>query len=274
LDYVKVVHPQTLAPLPEVTETGLLAIAAQVGSTRLIDNIQLRLRKPIVAIDGPAGVGKSTVTRQIAQRLGLLYLDTGAMYRAVTWLALHLGITINDEQGIAHLVTQSQIQLLMGADSDSPTVVRINNHDVTQAIRGQEVTTRVSAIAAQPAVRQALVKQQQQFGVHGGLVAEGRDIGTYVFPDADLKIFLTASVQERARRRQQDLVQQGHAPMDLATLEQAIAERDAKDSQRLLAPLRPATDAIKVCTDGLTVTEVVDSIVKLYWQKVGIPQLQ
>jgi pantoate ligase/cytidylate kinase len=272
-EYVELVHPDTMMPLEQVEEAGLLAVAAQIGSTRLIDNWVLRNRLPIVAIDGPAGAGKSTVVRQVAQTLGLLYLDTGAMYRAVTWLVLQSGIAISDEAAIAELVSQCQIDI-----SGNPAMMRvsINNQDVTYAIRSLEVTAQVSAIAAQSTVRQELVKRQQAYGRRGGIVMDGRDIGTCVFPDAELKLFLTASVQERARRRLQDLKNQGQPEASLLDLEQAIYERDLKDSTRRISPLRKAVDAIEIQTDHLTIDEVVSKIVSLYQEKVlhiGIEQL-
>lgn len=270
VQYVELVHPETMQPLDTVDESGLLAIAAYVGSTRLIDNVILRHRQPIIAIDGPAGAGKSTVARQVAQALGLLYLDTGAMYRAVTWLALTSDIPVHDEVAIAELVSQCHLQFEQ--DSTQPHAIPriwINDHDVTQAIRTPEVTANVSAIAAQPVVRRALVKQQQDYGRRGGIVMDGRDIGTHVFPDAELKIFLTASVQERARRRQLDLKHQGHPDMSLDTLEQAIFERDQKDSRRKIAPLCQAPDAIELITDGLTIDAVVNRILALYHQRLA-----
>ena len=260
-----------MTPLEQVEEVGLVAIAARLGSTRLIDNILLQQRKPIVAIDGPAGAGKSTVVRQVAQQLGLLYLDTGAMYRAVTWLVLQSGIAIDDEASIAELVSQCEIRLEQGAeglDGLPMPKVFINGQEVTQAIRTLEVTAHVSAIAAQPFVRQELVKRQQAYGRQGGVVMEGRDIGTHVFPDAELKIFLTASVQERARRRQQDLKNQGQRDVSLSELERSIEERDRKDSTRLLAPLQKAADAIELNTDSLTIEEVTANIVSLYREKL------
>jgi pantoate ligase / CMP/dCMP kinase len=276
-EYIELVHPQTLAPLARLEESGLLAIAAHLGTTRLIDNILLRNRKPIVAIDGPAGAGKSTVVRQVARDLKLLYLDTGAMYRAVTWLVLHSGVALDDEAAIAELVSQCEIGLEPGKETENQESapifeVSINGHPVTHEIRSLEVTSQVSAIAAQPAVRRELVKQQQQYGRKGGIVMEGRDIGTSVFPDAELKIFLTASVQERARRRQQDLKGQGRVEIGLEDLEWAILERDRKDSTRSISPLRQAIDAVEIQTDGLTIDEVTAKIVALYGDRLSQPQ--
>ena len=264
VEYVELVHPMTLISLEKVEEVGMIAIAARIGAARLIDNILLRNRQPIIAIDGPAGAGKSTVARQVARELGLLYLDTGAMYRALTWLVLHLGISLDDRPGIAEVASQCQIQLTPSADLAQPVQVWINGQEVTQQIRSLAVTSQVSTIAAQEAVRQELVKKQQHWGQKGGLVAEGRDIGTHVFPDADLKIFLTASVQERARRRQQDLLAQGQLDVSLEQLERDIAERDWKDSTRNIAPLKKAADAIEINTDGKTVAKVITEILNYY----------
>jgi pantoate ligase/cytidylate kinase len=268
VEYIELVHPTMLEPLTQVENSGLLAIAARLGTTRLIDNILLSRRQPIVAIDGPAGAGKSTVARQVAQALNLLYLDTGAMYRALTWLVLQSGIMIEDEAAVAELV--SQCEILVGG---TPTAVnvQINQQDITDEIRSLEITANVSAIAAQPAVRNELVRQQRRYGDRGGIVIEGRDIGTHVFPNAEVKIYLTASVQERARRRQLDLKNQGRE-ISLDELEQAIYERDYKDSTRALAPLRKAIDAIEIQTDHLTVPEVIDQIVQLYNQQAAIAQ--
>lgn len=265
-EYVEVVNPVTLAPLNELNETGLLAIAARLGSTRLIDNLLLRSNQPIVAIDGPAGAGKSTVARLVAQELALFYLDTGAMYRALTWLVLRSGIAVGDEPAIAELVSKAEIEFVT-SEPRKPKIF-INGQDVTDEIRSLDVTAQVSAIAAQPSVRKVLVKQQQQYGQRGGLVVEGRDIGTNVFPHAELKVFLTASVQERARRRQQDLKHLGKGEVNLEQLEQAIYERDRKDSTRTVSPLRKAEDAIELQTDHLSIAQVVETIVKLYRERL------
>jgi pantoate ligase/cytidylate kinase len=266
-EYVALVHPDTMQPLAQVEEQGLLAIAVHLGQTRLIDNIILRNRQPIIAIDGPAGAGKSTVVRRVAQELGLLYLDTGAMYRAVTWLVLQAGVSVEDQGAIAELVSQCDIHL-----SPDPKNARIwvNGQEVTQAIRNLEVTAHVSAVSAQPYVRQKLVQQQQDIGRRGGVVMDGRDIGTHVFPDAELKIYLTASVQERARRRLQDLKNQGQEAVSLEELEQTIQFRDWQDSHRRVAPLRKAPDAIEIQTDGMTIEEVTTKIIYFYRERLSL----
>lgn len=270
LQYLELVDAHTLAPLlenlPENTP-ALLAIAAYVGETRLIDNVMLKTRQPIIAIDGPAGAGKSTVTRQVADRLGLTYLDTGAMYRAIAWLTWSQNIAIEDEAAIAEATSQAQIELI-SRPAPQLTGVKVNGEDVSDAIRTPEVTRLVSAIAAQAAVRAKLLHLQRGYGEQGGVVAEGRDIGTHVFPNADLKIFLTASVAERARRRFKDFQAQGQTPIDLATLEAEIAERDHLDSTRAIAPLKKAADAVEVITDGLSIDAVIQQIIDLY-QNLG-----
>lgn len=266
LEYAELVDPDSLTPLQVVETSGLLAVAARVGSTRLIDNIILRNRRPIVAIDGPAGAGKSTVTRQAAKVLGLCYLDTGAMYRALTWLALNTNTSMSDECAIAELISCSYLEYHLDPASLS---LKINGEDVTEAIRSVEVTSRVSEMAAIPIVREFLVDEQRRCGIKGGIVAEGRDIGTNVFPDAELKIFLTASVQERARRRLLQLKETDRANISLAQLEQDIALRDEKDSTRKIAPLLQAADAVEIQTDNLTVDEVIDRIVGLYQERIG-----
>ena len=264
LDYVALVDPDTLQPLDQVERKGLLALASYVGKTRLIDNIILLDRSPIIAIDGPAGAGKSTVTRRVAAALGLLHLDTGAMYRAFAWLVLNSQVALDDEAGIAELVSQADLQLSLSDHPDVPVRVNLNGEDITELIRTPLVTRNVSAIAAQKAVRQKLLEQQQQWGEKGGLVAEGRDIGTHVFPNAELKIFLTASVGERARRRQREMVTQNQETIDFEQLQKEIQERDVYDSNRSIAPMRKAPDAIELVTDGLTIEQVIEKIVQLY----------
>lgn len=300
LEYVDLVDPQTLDPLQTIAFEGLLSVAARLGSTRLIDNIILHNRRPIIAIDGPAGAGKSTIARQVADKLGLLYLDTGAMYRAVTWLVQQAGIALTDEPAIAELVSQCEIRFdcspncppstgqrplaptspkdsypetaaesgrvaYLQKGTSNPCQVLINNHNVTEAIRSLEVTANVSAIARKGAVRQKLVEQQRLWGKQGGLVAEGRDIGTHVFPDAELKIFLTASVEERAKRRQRDyLAQSGASLPSTEQLEQDIRQRDYTDSHREISPLQKSPEAIEIITDNLSIEEVTHKIISLY----------
>jgi len=269
LQYVELVDPASLQSIKQIKRVGLLAIAAHVGSTRLIDNIVLQKRQPIVAIDGPAGAGKSTVTRRLAHQLDLLYLDTGAMYRAVTWLVMSSNVPLNDEKAIADLIKDVSIKLTSPNAVDLPTVVHIDDQEVTTAIRTPEVTANVSTIAAQSAVRAKLVEMQQQWGKTGGIIAEGRDVGTNVFPDAELKIFLTATVEERAKRRWQDLQNQGRDDIDLKQLAQDIQHRDEQDSNREIAPLKKADDAIELITDNLSIDRVVDKIIEFYQAKTN-----
>lgn len=283
VEYVELVNARSLQPLkciavyPDGHNTNtatastatasteaMLAIAARIGNTRLIDNMLLQSHKPIIAIDGPAGAGKSTVARQVAQQLGLLYLDTGAMYRAVTLAVLQAGIDVADEASIGMVAHRARIEIVPSPFADVPPKIYLDDRDVTWDIRSVAVTDRVAAIATQSQVRQALVKQQQELGKFGGVVMEGRDIGTKVFPQAEVKVFLTASAQERAHRRQKDLVAQGESVIDLQSIEQSIQQRDAIDSNRAISPLTKADDAIEVNTDGLSVEAVVGIIVDLY----------
>ncbi|MBV8304926.1 MAG: (d)CMP kinase [Acidimicrobiia bacterium] len=207
---------------------------------------------PLVAIDGPAGSGKSTVARAVADRLGAAYLDTGAMYRSVTLAALQRGVEASDGEALATLARSLDIEV--GAR------VLVDGVDVTTAIRRTDVTAVVSAVSAHPPVRAEMVRRQRRWAeAHGGEgVVEGRDIGTVVFPDADVKVFLTASEQERARRRQRD----ERAPhVDAVAAD--LARRDAIDSTRAASPLRAADDAVVIDTTGHTVDEVVDQVVGL-----------
>jgi cytidylate kinase len=206
---------------------------------------------PVVAIDGPAGSGKSTVARAVARRLGVSYLDTGAMYRSVAFAAMAHGVDPGDGEGLAKLASGLEIEL--------GERVLVDGVDATAAIRGPEVTASVSTVSAHPAVRADMVRRQRRWAAeHGGGVAEGRDIGTVVFPDADVKVFLTASEEERARRRQRD----DRAP-DVNAVAADIARRDAHDSNRAASPLRPADDAVVLDTTGRTVDDVVDQVVEL-----------
>lgn len=225
----------------------------------------------IIAIDGPAGAGKSTVTRQVAMRLGLVYLDTGAMYRAVTWLLQSLNLPAQESKALQQAL--SDLELRLEAQLQGDQLVWVNGKNVTEQIRTAEITAGVSAVAALPSVRNALTAQQRRLGASGGLVAEGRDIGTAVFPNAELKVYLTATVAERARRRSADLIQRGLPLPDLQQLEQEINTRDQLDSTRAVAPLCKAADALELVSDGMSIEQVVQQIVSWYEAKLLPPRL-
>jgi cytidylate kinase len=211
----------------------------------------------VLAIDGPAGAGKSTVARSAAARLGFPVLDTGAMYRAVTLACLRAAIDVDDERGCAAIAGAIRI------DQDGEQT-RLDGEDVSRDIRSPAVTANVSAVSAHPTVRRIMVEHQRRWaaGRDGGVV-EGRDIGTVVFPDARLKVFLLASDEERARRRLQDEIAAGR-DVDLDELQAAIEQRDRLDSQRAHSPLAAAPDAVRIDTTGRPVDDVVDEIVERY----------
>ena len=267
VEYVELLDPLRLQPARPDQPLRLLAAAVRCGRTRLIDHTFLMTRSPIVAIDGPAGAGKSTVTRAFAERLGLLYLDTGAMYRAVTWWVQSQAVDPGDEAAVRLLLEGLELEL--DPLQNGVQVVRVNGRDVTEAIRDPQVTGSVSLVAAHSCVRDLLTRQQRRLGERGGLVAEGRDIGTAVFPDAELKVFLTASPQERARRRAADLEARGHEVPALADLEAQILERDRLDSSRAVAPLVQAEDATELITDGMSIDDVIDALVDLFRFRVA-----
>jgi len=215
-----------------------------------------------VAIDGPAGAGKSTVAKKVADLLGYLYIDTGAMYRAITWLALERKLQMSDREAISTLAAHARIELKPGDSPQQNLCILVNGKEITKEIRTPEVTRLVSAVAAIPSVRQHLVEQQRVLAEAGGVVLDGRDIGTVVLPDADLKIFLTASADVRAKRRMAELSVAGEQ-VDYQLLLKQIIERDQKDTNRVIAPLRMADDAILILTDNMTIDEVVSHVVKL-----------
>lgn len=218
-----------------------------------------------IAIDGPAGAGKSTVARQVAERLGLTYVDTGAMYRAITWKALQQNIDLQDEQTVSRLARETDIQLAPGKTG---TDIWVDGQKVTDEIRTPEVTAKVSLIAGQPEVREVLVEKQQEMARRREVVMDGRDIGTHVIPDADVKVFLTASIEERAQRRYRESIRRGFE-MDWEQLKEEIRLRDEKDQRRKHSPLRPAEDAVHLDTTGLSIEEVVEEILNLSRTKVG-----
>lgn len=213
----------------------------------------------VVAIDGPAGAGKSTAARRVAERLGYSFLDTGAMYRAATWWAMHQGIDLDDPEALVHSTQQMELRLEESADG---LLVKVNGTDITEAIRTPEVTRLIFKLDQNSAVRRQLVELQRQFGELRPTVAEGRDIGTVVFPKAGCKIFLDASLDERTARRAKDMHAKG-IDVDLAALRAEIHERDEKTRNRDDSPLRPAEDALILDTTHLTLDEVVDEIVRL-----------
>ena len=215
----------------------------------------------IVAIDGPAGSGKSTVARGVARALGLVVLDTGAMYRAATLAALERGVDLADAEAVTAAARDSEIVVGQVAGEDDGDVVRLDGRDVTADIRGPLVTAAVSIVSAHPGVREVMVARQRDWAErHRGGVVEGRDIGTVVFPDAAVKVFLIASDDERARRRQRD-EEAAARQADVAEIRDALARRDALDVGRAASPLKPADDALVIDTTGRTVDDVVAEIV-------------
>jgi len=214
------------------------------------------MKKLIIAIDGPSGAGKGTVSRTISQALGYRHVDTGAMYRAVGWKALHEGLDLDEEAAVADLARRATIQIENG-------VVSIDGVDVTRAIRTPEIDRAATRVARLPHVRQVLVAQQRAFAAAGGVVMEGRDIGTVVFPDADVKAYLDASPEERARRRAADPAHTSSQSGQLAEVATALAERDKSDSTRAASPLAVASDATVIDTTGVPVDEVIERVLSL-----------
>lgn len=214
--------------------------------------------KPRIAIDGPAGAGKSTVARALAQALGLTYLDTGAMYRAITLSALREGVNLSDAAELARLAQQISIEI-RNDGPENKNLVFLDGQDVTEEIRLPEVSRNVSVVARCPQVRNILAARQRQIGERGGVVMDGRDIGTVVMPEAEYKFFLNASLEERARRRQAELAAKGEQ-ISLTQMMNELAVRDQIDSGRECAPLRPAADAIHIDTTEMTIEQVVRKI--------------
>lgn len=218
-----------------------------------------------IAIDGPAAAGKSTIAKIVAEQLGYIYIDTGAMYRAITLKALNEGINLASNEEAGQLLLHTEIDLRA---SDSGQLVFLDQQDVTEAIRTQQVTAAVSEMSAHPLVRDRMVQLQQKLAENRGVVMDGRDIGTHVLPTAPLKIFMSASVEERARRRF-DENKKRHIETPLADLQAEIAKRDKMDSEREFAPLRQADDAIFIDTTQLTIKEAADEILKLAKERLS-----
>jgi cytidylate kinase len=216
-------------------------------------------RPLIVAIDGPSGVGKGTVSRALARALGYTHVDTGAMYRAVGWAALQRGLPLTDEAAVSALAAALQLAVENGR-------VLVNGADITRAVRTPEIDKAATAVARMPSVREILVERQRALARGRGVVMEGRDIGTVVFPGADVKIYLDASPEERARRRAADPAH-GGGPQELAAVATALAARDKIDTTRAVSPLMVAPDAIVVDTTDIPVDAVVDRVMEIVEKK-------
>lgn len=217
----------------------------------------------IVAIDGPSGAGKSTVSKMVATKLGFHCLDTGAMYRSIAWYALEHGLDTSDSAAMSLVAREHGISFAHVAGDPAPKQVFIDDVDVTSAIRTADVDRNVSVVSAHPGVREALVDQQRRIGHEGDYVVEGRDIGTTVFPQAEVKVFLTASDEERARRRVAQNLQRGVGSTDFDTVLADLLARDAKDSAREVSPLVAADDATVIDSTSYSIDEIVAQICNL-----------
>lgn len=213
---------------------------------------------PVITVDGPSGAGKGTVSLILARRLGFHYLDSGALYRALAVAATRHQLNVDHVDALAVLAAHMDVAFVMGEGDSGPRVV-LEGEDVTAQVRAEETGAAASRIAAMPAVRAALLRRQRAFAKGPGLVADGRDMGTVVFPDALLKVFLTASPEERAQRRHKQLIEKGETA-NLADLAEAVRVRDARDSNREVAPLRPADDALYLDSTGKAIDDVVAEI--------------
>lgn len=211
-----------------------------------------------IAVDGPAGAGKSSISKVVAKKLGYLYIDTGAMYRAVTLAVLRAGVNPADTDAVSHILSNLTLRM---EPTEEAFRVYVDGNDVTDAIRTQEVNANVSVVAAQKAVRQYLVAQQREMALAGGVILDGRDIGSVVLPNADLKIYLTASVETRAKRRWLEM--KDNESVSLDDVKKSVADRDEMDKNREESPLVCVPDAVVIESDNLTFDETVDAMLKL-----------
>jgi len=224
-------------------------------------------RRPCIAIDGPVGAGKSTIARLVAQGLGYTYIDSGAMYRALAWAARRDGIGADDQTRVSELVEEVRIRIRPRADGLNQVIV--NGDDITSEIRSPDIGQLASRLSAMPPVRRRMVALQQDMAREGGVVMEGRDIQTVVLPEAEVKVFLTASVAERARRRWEELRGRG-LEADLKQVLADIEARDARDTTRADSPLKPAPDAVHVDTDGLTIEQVAAKVLAIVKERGSV----
>ena len=224
-------------------------------------------RRPCIAIDGPVGAGKSTIARLVAQGLGYTYIDSGAMYRALAWAARRDGIGADDQTRVSELVEEVRIRIRPRADGLNQVIV--NGDDITSEIRSPDIGQLASRLSAMPPVRRRMVALQQDMAREGGVVMEGRDIQTVVLPEAEVKVFLTASVAERARRRWEELRGRG-LEADLKQVLADIEARDARDITRADSPLKPAPDAVHVDTDGLTIEQVAAKVLAIVKERGSV----
>ncbi|GAA0599754.1 (d)CMP kinase [Virgibacillus siamensis] len=218
-----------------------------------------------IAIDGPAAAGKSTVAKITARKLNYIYVDTGAMYRALTLKSLNSEIDPDNEKALIELLTLTDIELIQGENNQH---VLLDEYDVTHDIRSEQVTNNVSYVAQHPLIRKEMVKRQQKLAEKRGVVMDGRDIGTHVLPNAEVKIFLIATVEERARRRHEENLKKGFSS-DLDTLKKEIEQRDLIDSKREASPLLKADDAIEIDTTSITIDEVAERILDEAYKVMG-----